>query len=562
MEDDNNSMITCFRFSRFLMIFFLLFFIFNFNLFSQRISLVQYPDEVVKGDKFSVKLNLIADPDDTLYIVVSVDGDVNLTSAFLFDDSLINIEQEKTESIDLSKSGLKKLLYTRNFVFPDTFKHSSSLRSYAFVMSAKSSGDVRIKFVPIKISYDSLMFNEANVNENQIAINVKGVADKLAGLCVKFEKDGFIKFNLNDKFTAKAGFTLSFWLKTTSVNARILSLKSGTDRSFLQIGSKFGNLVFSVSNSIGKYEITLPKFISDGKWHNIIITAGQDNVLKFYIDSEKIDEIYIPNLNFFEINRPVVRIEQGLIDEVALFRLSNSELIDRLSRYFVKFDTSAVFVLKFENETINVSGNVSGVESSGVKFVPSSAPVCSPEVRVSAELKGNGINVNWEVDDPLFVDRFVLERKVGDEFYQSIYQIFASSEKRYSFFDAPVTSNAVYYYRVKRINKDGSFEFSDEVKVGIGLKKDFEILGNFPNPFNLETKIIYNLFTDTHVRLVVYDIVGREIAILVDGFQTAGRHEIVFNLNNVKDHETTSGIYLYKLQTQRGYEIRKMIVIK
>ena len=46
-----------------------------------------------------------------------------------------------------------------------------------------------------------------------------------------------------------------------------------------------------------------------------------------------------------------------------------------------------------------------------------------------------------------------------------------------------------------------------------------------------------------------FDIVGREIAVLVDGFQNAGKHEVSFNLGNIKVDEITSGIYLYKLQT-------------
>ena len=94
------------------------------------------------------------------------------------------------------------------------------------------------------------------------------------------------------------------------------------------------------------------------------------------------------------------------------------------------------------------------------------------------------------------------------------------------------------------------------------MKKDFEIIGNFPNPFNSETKIIYTLISDTYDKLTVYDIVGREFAVLVDGFQNAGKHEVSFNLGNIKVDEITSGIYLYKLQTQKGYEIRKMVVIK
>jgi len=530
--------------------------------FSQKISLVQYPDEVVKGEKFSVKLNLYSNPSDTLYIIASIEGDANLIESFAFDDTILNIEPTKLKTLPESQI-LKNFLAKKTFIFADTFRHSSILRSYAFTMSSKSSGTVKVKFLPFKIYSDSLIFDPSSLEKGQISINVKGSAEKTGGLCVKFEKDGFIKFNIGNRLTIKNGFTLSFWLKTTAMRARVITLSSGFDKSFASVGIKSGNVVFSISNSIGKYEIKMPVFVSDGKWHNIIICAGQnDETLKFFIDGEKVDEIYIPNLNQFEINAPVVKIEHGLIDEVAFLNTYKPELIDRLSRYFVKFDSNVVFLLKFENETINVLGNVSGVESNGVRFVPSSAPVCSPGVRVSAELKENNISINWEVDDPAFVDRFIVERKVGEELYQPVYQTAPSEQRRYSFLDVISEKNVVYYYRVKRINKDGGVEFSDEVKVGVGLKRDFEIMGNFPNPFNSQTKIIYDLFNDTYVKLAIYDIVGREIAVLVDGFQSAGRHEVVFDLSNVKSHEMTSGIYFYKLQTQRSYEVRKMIVIK
>ncbi|CUT07791.1 Por secretion system C-terminal sorting domain-containing protein, partial [Candidatus Kryptonium thompsonii] len=257
-----------------------------------------------------------------------------------------------------------------------------------------------------------------------------------------------------------------------------------------------------------------------------------------------------------------VKIEKGLIDEIVFFKNVKPELVERLWRYFVKVDTNVLFLLKFENEEVNVIGNVSNIETNAVKFVPSSAPIYSSGVKVNAELKEGKINISWEVEDPEFVSRFVLERKIKDGQFQPVYQILASDFNKYTFVDVDVEDNVVYFYRVKRINKDGSFEFSDEIKVGVGLKKDFEIIGNFPNPFNSETKIIYTLFSDTYVKLTVYDIVGREIAVLVDGFQNAGKHEVSFNLGNIKVDEITSGIYLYKLQTQKGYEIRKMVVIK
>ncbi|MFN3135996.1 MAG: T9SS type A sorting domain-containing protein, partial [Candidatus Kryptonium sp.] len=302
---------------------------------------------------------------------------------------------------------------------------------------------------------------------------------------------------------------------------------------------------------------------SDGKWHCVMIAVNQPgDVLKFYVDGDRVDEIFIPNLSQFEINRPSVKIEKGLIDEVLLSKSVKPEFAERLWRYFVKVDTDVVFFLKFENEEVNVIGSVNNIEMNAVKFVPSSAPIYSPGIKVTAELKEGKISISWEVKDPGFVARFILERKIKDEQFQPIYQTLASDLNKYTFVDLDVEDNSVYFYRVKRVNKDGSFEFSDEIKVGVGLKKDFEIIGNFPNPFNSETKIIYTLFNDTYVKLTVYDIVGREIAVLVDGFQNAGKHEVSFNLGNIKVDEITSGIYLYKLQTQRGYEIRKMVVIK
>jgi hypothetical protein len=563
MDDGKDSMHNGLNFKTLLTLFLVLTLIIS-PLFAQKISLIQYPDEVVKGEKFAVKLNVYAEPKDTILIIASSEGEVNLSESFIFEDSSINIEPLKANPpFALSEYLQKNFPAQRVFIFLDTLKHSSVLRSYAFVMSTKSSDEIRLNFLPIKISSDSLILEPMEAEGHKVNIKVKNYLDKTAGLCAKFEKDGFIKFNLNDKFTGKEGFTLLFWLKTTSMMGKIITLRSTFDKSFVSVGLKFGSIFVSMNSSIGKYEITFPKFVSDGKWHCIVITANQPgDVLKLYVDGDKIDEIFIPNLSQFEINRPSVKIEKGLIDEIVLFKNVKPELVERLWRYFVKVDTNVLFLLKFENEEVNVIGNVSNIETNAVKFVPSSAPIYSPGVKVNAELKEGKINIGWEVEDPEFVSRFVLERKIKDGQFQPVYQILASDFNKYTFVDVDVEDNVVYFYRVKRINKDGSFEFSDEIKVGVGLKKDFEIIGNFPNPFNSETKIIYTLFSDTYVKLTVYDIVGREIAVLVDGFQNAGKHEVSFNLGNIKVDEITSGIYLYKLQTQKGYEIRKMVVIK
>lgn len=563
MDDDKSSMCSKLSLRNFGLFFFVLIMAVSQS-FAQRISFIQYPNEVIRGEKFAVKLDVLAEPDDTILVILSTDGEISLSESYLIRDSIINIEPAKLNQFLNIRNNLPRgFIGKRTLLFVDTLIHSSALRSYVFVANAKSIGEVGLKFLPVKFTVDSLIFDPAELEKAQINIRVKNYIEKTAGLCVRFEKDGFIRFNVNEKFSAKNGFTLSFWLRTTAMRGRIISIRSGIDRSFMTVGLKAGSIFLAMSNSIGKYEITLPKFVNDGDWHNVLIIAsGSENVLKFYIDGEKIEEIFIPNLSQFEVNRPTIRLENVSIDEVVMFKARKSELVQRLPRYFVKVDSDIFFFLKFENETINIIGNVSNLEHNGVKFVPSSVPICSPEIKISAEMKGNNITIIWEIEDPAFVDKFIVERKIRDETFQPVYQVSSSDQKKYVFVDNAIENNAVYYYRVRRINKDGSSEYSDEVKIGIGLNKDFEIIGNFPNPFNSETKIIYHLFNDTYVRLIVYDIVGREIAVLVDGFQSAGRKEVLFNLGNVKTNEMTSGIYFYKLQTQRGYEVRKMIVIK
>ncbi|MCL4510227.1 MAG: T9SS type A sorting domain-containing protein [Bacteroidetes bacterium] len=85
----------------------------------------------------------------------------------------------------------------------------------------------------------------------------------------------------------------------------------------------------------------------------------------------------------------------------------------------------------------------------------------------------------------------------------------------------------------------------------------FKLLQNYPNPFNPSTVIEYQLPKDAHVSIRVYDILGREIATLVDGEHTAGYHEITFNGSRF-----ASGVYFYRLTAPGVNQINKMLMIK
>jgi hypothetical protein len=86
---------------------------------------------------------------------------------------------------------------------------------------------------------------------------------------------------------------------------------------------------------------------------------------------------------------------------------------------------------------------------------------------------------------------------------------------------------------------------------------DFKLEQNYPNPFNPSTVIGYQLPVSSNVTLKVYDLLGREIATLVDEYRPTGSYEVKFNTEGL-----TSGIYFYTLQAGTFAETKKMIYFK
>ena len=94
------------------------------------------------------------------------------------------------------------------------------------------------------------------------------------------------------------------------------------------------------------------------------------------------------------------------------------------------------------------------------------------------------------------------------------------------------------------------------------LPKDFWLGQNYSNPFNLETVIEYGLPNDCQVKLIIYNILGQRVKTLINGFQKAGYKRIVWNGRDESGKEVSSGIYLYKIDTGRHSDIKKMVMLK
>ena len=89
------------------------------------------------------------------------------------------------------------------------------------------------------------------------------------------------------------------------------------------------------------------------------------------------------------------------------------------------------------------------------------------------------------------------------------------------------------------------------------IPKSYELSQNYPNPFNPSTVINYKLVNPGNVILKVYDMLGKEVATLVNEQQGAGSHSVIFNASNL-----SSGMYIYVLKTGEFMAKNKMMLVK
>ena len=92
---------------------------------------------------------------------------------------------------------------------------------------------------------------------------------------------------------------------------------------------------------------------------------------------------------------------------------------------------------------------------------------------------------------------------------------------------------------------------------GEATPTEFCLTQNYPNPFNPETVIEYRLPLKGKVKLTVYNILGDEVAVIAQGEQEAGIHQVVFDGSGF-----ASGVYVYRLETNNTVETRRMVLLK
>jgi hypothetical protein len=201
----------------------------------------------------------------------------------------------------------------------------------------------------------------------------------------------------------------------------------------------------------------------------------------------------------------------------------------------------------------------------------------------TATVTPNSVSLSWQTATETNNSGFEIERSLipnpfskGEGAFETIGFVpgfgTTTEPKSYSLTDENLSAGK-YQYRLKQIDFDGTFEYSNTIEVEINSPTEFSLEQNYPNPFNPTTKIKYTIPSvtlsvpvampskgDVLVSLKVFDILGDEVATLVNEPQQPGTYEVEFNVGQAIS--LSSGVYYYQLRSGGFSQTKKMLLLK
>ena len=178
----------------------------------------------------------------------------------------------------------------------------------------------------------------------------------------------------------------------------------------------------------------------------------------------------------------------------------------------------------------------------------------------TANVTQGNVVLNWTTATEINNQGFEVQKRTVNGQYSIIGHVQGNGTtteiKNYSFTDAGVALGT-YYYRLKQVDFNGDFEFSNEIFVDVNAPLEFALAQNYPNPFNPTTSINFSIAEPTFVKLAIYNLLGEEVQVLKNDYMEAGTFKINFDASSLP-----SGMYLYKIETAQYSSIKKMMLMK
>ncbi|HEY6907204.1 MAG TPA: S8/S53 family peptidase, partial [Ignavibacteriaceae bacterium] len=178
----------------------------------------------------------------------------------------------------------------------------------------------------------------------------------------------------------------------------------------------------------------------------------------------------------------------------------------------------------------------------------------------SAVVRNGQVNLEWITATEKNNRGFEIERKSAGSDYMTIGFVQGSgtvtTPNHYSFIDKD-NVKGIFTYRLKQIDFDGKFTYSNEVSVDVPAASDFVLEQNYPNPFNPSTRINYSVPSGSRVKLILYDVLGNKVRELSDEFKEAGNYSYTLNADGL-----SSGVYIVRLNAGTTNKVIKITLAK
>ena len=183
----------------------------------------------------------------------------------------------------------------------------------------------------------------------------------------------------------------------------------------------------------------------------------------------------------------------------------------------------------------------------------------------TASTNQNAINLKWQTKTEVNNYGFDVERKLGNGkldvgSWDKIGFVSghgnSNSPKDYSLTDKNPSGGSKFVYRLKQIDNDGKFEYSKEVEIEL-VPNEFALYQNYPNPFNPVTNIKFALQKSGIVNLTVYNMLGEQVAALINEVKEAGFYDVQFDASNF-----STGVYIFRLTAGDFVQTKKMTLMK
>ncbi|MDT3696840.1 MAG: T9SS type A sorting domain-containing protein [Ignavibacterium sp.] len=182
----------------------------------------------------------------------------------------------------------------------------------------------------------------------------------------------------------------------------------------------------------------------------------------------------------------------------------------------------------------------------------------------TAKSDNNSVTLNWTTATETNNQGFEVQRNTDGEFLTIAFvqgQGTSTKINNYSFIDKDLKAGH-YSYRLKQVDYNGNIDYSNVVEADVTAPEVFALDQNYPNPFNPSTTINFSLAVDSKVSLKVFNVLGQEVASLLNGQMSAGSQKVSFDASSLN-----SGVYFYRLEAngidgQKFSSTKKMILTK